>query len=92
VLSAVLGLVVAVVMAAGLLRLGPPSGSVRRARLLVRQTGLLTWGYAPAGLAVLALAAVGHGSGEMLLAVVGLLLLVALLSAGFLVRHPGADA
>ncbi len=91
-LSAVLGLVVAILVAAGLLRLGPPSGSLRRARILVRRSGLLTWGYAPAGLSVLVLAVVGHGSAEMLLAVVGLLLLVALLSAGFLVRHPRADA
>ena len=91
-LSAVLGPVVAILVAAGLLRLGPPSGSLRRAQLLVRRSGLLTWGYAPAGLAVLVLAVVGHGSAEMLLAVVGLLLLVALLSAGFLVRHPRADA
>ncbi|MGC8473747.1 MAG: hypothetical protein ACP5PW_04980 [Candidatus Dormibacteria bacterium] len=90
-LSAVLGLVVAILMAAGLLRLAPPSGSAQSVRLLVRRSGLLTWGYVPAGLAVLALAVIGHGSAAMLLAVLGLLGLVALLSAGFLVRRPGAE-
>ncbi len=90
-LSAVLGLVVAILAAAGLLRLGPSAAPLRTARLLVRRGGLLTWGYAPAALAVLALAVLGHGSGAMLVAVLGALVLVALLSAGFLVRYPRAD-
>jgi hypothetical protein len=91
VLSAVLGLVVAILVAAGLLRVAPPAATVRRARLLVRRSGLLTWGYAPAALAVLALAVLGHEPGAMLVAVAGLLVLVALLGGGFLVRHPRAD-
>ena len=91
VFSAVLGLVVAILVAAALLRLSPPSGFLGAARILVRRSGLLTWGYAPAGLAVLVLAVIGHGSAAMLLAVLGLLVLVALLSAGFLVRPFGAD-
>jgi hypothetical protein len=61
------------------------------ARLGVRRSGLLTWGYAPAALAVLALAALGHKPGAMLVVVAGLLVLVSLLGAGFLVRHPRAD-
>lgn len=84
--SALLGLLVAILVAAGLLRLNPPAGSVRRARLLVRRGGLLTWGYAPAGLAVLVVALVGHGPRAMLVAMVGLLVLVALLSAAFVAR------
>ena len=91
VLSVVLGLVVAILVAAGLLRAAPPDASVRSARLLVRRGGLLTWGYAPAALVVLALAVLGYRSVAMLVAVGGLLGLVALVSTVFLVRHPGAD-
>ncbi len=90
-LSALLGLLVALLVAAGLLRVGPPAGSVRRATLLVRRSGLLTWGYVPAALAVLVLAVLGRGSGAMLVAVAGLLVLVALLSAAFLLGHPRAE-
>ncbi len=90
-LSAVLGLVIALLVAAGMLRVGPPAGPVRKVSRWVRRSGLLPWGYGPAALAVLALALLGHGAGAMLVAGVGLLVLVSLLSAAFLVRQAKAD-
>ena len=85
-LAAALGLAVALVVAAALLRAGPPTGPARAARLLVRRSGVMAWGYGPAALAVLALALLGHGGQGMLVALVGMLALAVGLSAAFLAR------
>lgn len=92
-LSAAVGVVVAVAVAGALLASRPPARAAEAARLLVRRSGLLVWGYGPAAVAVAVLALLGHGPGDaaMLVTVGGLLVLTAVLGTVFVARLPRAD-